>query len=424
MVLKFEQEDIISAQLKKYGLKFNPFPVKGEVSRNAPYIEMSGEVNQEIEKFVNLVTSKKTWHGLVLQGDNGTGKTRLLYLLEQQLNSQLKYANAIYAHDPQSDPIKFFSNIIFSCDFDKLILLILNQGDNKKRIFEIIDKNLIITATISGTRTAKIQNIKKIVKEINNFFEPQLNISENLRLGYSVLILYHILKEEDKYKIISDNSTFSQTDEINWFLSGEQFQSSKLDKFGIIPFTKVDKKVMSRQIFNAFLKFNHLAGKTTIFVLYDEFNYVIDNISKTRIIQVLDMIIATIEANPTGFCMVLSCLVDSWKYSKRLSPSFSERFGSAISMPQLKHEKVLELTKAYLNYGRIKEDESIDPFTEEAIDRVLTLSLYNQREFLHTNSVLLGELITEKSLDKIDVKLVNRIMKTIKTQKVLLDDFK
>jgi len=93
-------------------------------------------------------------------------------------------------------------------------------------------------------------------------------------------------------------------------------------------------------------------------------------------------------------------------------------------MPQLKHEKVLELTKAYLNYGRIKEDESIDPFTEEAIDRVLTLSLYNQREFLHTNSVLLGELITEKSLDKIDVKLVNRIMKTIKTQKVLLDDFK
>jgi hypothetical protein len=129
------------------------------------------------------------------------------------------------------------------------------------------------------------------------------------------------------------------------------------------------------------------------------------------------MVIATVEANPAGFCMALSCLVDTWKYSQRLSPSFSERFGSLISMPQLNKGKALELTKAYLDYGRTKKNGLLDPFTEDSIEKLLAISGYNHREFLHNNSILLNELIVDESSEKIDQNFINKNMKSIKVQK-------
>ncbi|MCX9083298.1 MAG: hypothetical protein OIN87_00690 [Candidatus Methanoperedens sp.] len=415
---EFQQDDIIKINYERVGLKFNPFPIGGEPSKDYPYIEISKKITEEITDFVNTVTATKRWQGLSLIGDNGTGKTRLLFLMESEINSQLNYANAIYVNEPPADPVKFFQKIIYSCDLDKLTQIIINQSKDQAKFLEIIEKNLIKTPTLSGKIIANISDEKNLINDIAKYLKDRLPFDENIRKGYSALIIHYVITNKLRdlgIEVSLENTSISEINDIKRFIAGETVSSSLLNRIGIKPI-KVDNSEMEKVIFPSFLNYNNIANKSLVYALIDEFQFVIDNVSKTKIISILNMIMAVAQTNTTGFCIVLSCLPDSWNYAIRISNSFSERFNRQVSMPPLSKEVAIEMAKKYLNFGRVKISDDLSPFTDDAIGKILELSRYNTRNFLKYIGINLNIFVQNKKSGLIDIGFVRDAMQTDKSQ--------
>jgi Cdc6-like AAA superfamily ATPase len=411
-MFEFQQDDKIRINYERVGLKFNPFPLGGEPSKDYPYIEISKKVTEEITEFVNTVTATKRWQGLSVYGDNGTGKTRLLFMMESEINSQLKYANAIYVNEPPADSIKLFQKIIESCDLDKLTQIIANNPNDQGKLIKIIENNMVRKPTLSEEKVASVSDEKNLVQEVGKYLKDKLPLDENIRKGYSALIIYHIIsnKLRDLEVLSLQDTAISEITEIKRFLAGENVSSSLLNRLGIKPI-KVDNNVMEKIIFPSFLNYNQMAEKNVVYALIDEFQSVIENVSKPKIVSILNMIIALAQTNTTGFCMVLSCLPDSWNYAIRISNSFSERFNKQISMPPLSKEVAIEMVKKYLNSGRIVPSENLNPFTEEAIRKILEMNKYNVRNFLKTMGLLLNIFVQNKKAELIDIGFVKDTIK-------------
>ena len=294
----FQQDDEVKVNYEKVGLKFNPFPIGGEPSKYYPYIELSKKITEDISEFVNTVTATKRWQGLSITGVNGTGKTRLIFMMESEINNQLKYANAIYINEPPADPIKFFRKIIYSSDLDKLIQIIANNLKDQEKFLEIINNNIVKKSTLSGKKIASISDEKNLVKEFGKYLKDRLPLDENIRKGYSTLIIHNVISNKLRDLEIEvpslENTSLSEIDEIKRFLAGDTVSSSVLSNLGIKPI-KVDNSVMEKVIFSSFLDFNKMAGKSQVYALIDEFQFVIDNVSKAKIASILNMIIENIK---------------------------------------------------------------------------------------------------------------------------------
>lgn len=413
---EFSQDEEVKRNFEKIGLKFNPFPIGGEPSREQPYVQISKDVTNQIVDFVDSVTSRKRWHGLSVIGDNGTGKTRLFFSLEENINRQLKYANAVYINDPPSDPVRFFQKVINSTNLDKLIHLIVNKPENGLEFEKIVDKNIKHQMTVTGLKKAQIADEKKLINDISIFLADKLKIDENLRKAYSILIIHFLALDIFKEKEIEfslKDSAISEINEVKRYVSGEPLQKSILDKLGLKNLN-VGDSIMEKIIFPAYLEFNHFAGKEVVYILIDEFQFVIENVSKSKIASILEMIIATAQSNPSGFCMVLACLPDSWNYATRISNSFSERFSKQISMPPLKKEIALDMIKKYLDFGRIEDRDDLYPFNEEAVFKLLQLSQYNVRDFLILSGNLLNIFAQDEKAKVIDLSFVKDVLKSRK----------
>ena len=420
---EFQQDEDIKNYYEKVGLKFNPFPIGGEPSKDYPYIEISKEITKEITEFVDAVTATKRWQGLSLIGDNGTGKTRLLFLIESEINSQLKYANAIYVNEPPADPIKFFQKIIQSCDFDNLTQIISNKPINQEKFLEIINNNIVKRPTLSGDKIITISDERNLVQDMAKYLKALLPLDENIRKGYSVLIIHNIIsnKLRDFGDIPSlEDTSISEINEIKRFLAGDTVSNSLLNNLGIKP-VKVNSNFIEKVIFPSFLNYNNMADKSVVFGLIDEFQFLIDNISKGKIISILNMIIAVAQTNASGFCMILSCLPDSWNYASRLSNSFSERFNRQVSMPPLNKEVAIEMAVKYLNFGRIEANEDLSPFTEDVIRKILEINIYNTRDFLKTMGQVLNMFVQDEKMDVIDIKFLKEVIKENQTNQPGLD---
>jgi hypothetical protein len=414
-IFELRQEEEILNSYQKLGLKSNPFPIGGAPLKDHPYVEISPKLTKEIVAFVDSVTATKKWQGLTIIGDNGTGKTRLLFSLENDINGQLKFANAIYVNDPPTDSIKFFQKIVSSCDFDRLTQDIVNA--EKPTFINLFDKNLMKTTTLSGTKIAEIVDIKKLVMDFTNYIKDSISSDINIVKAYSVLIIHYIISnllKEKGIEISPDDFLVSEIYEIKRFLTGEKIPDSVLANLGI-KYVKIDTNYIEKVVFPAFLQYNKLADKKVVYALVDEFQFVIDNVSKAKIATLLDTIIAVAQSNPHGFCMVLSCLPDSWNYTTRISSSFLERFNKQLNMPNLSKEAAIKLTKEYLNYGRIEESDEIFPFDQDAIYKCLTVSQYNVRNFLQLMGTILN-LFVKSNGQIIDIAFVRDTLKQIKSE--------
>lgn len=412
-IFEFEQDDEIKSKYERIGLKFNPFPIGGEPSKDYPYVEISKKVTSEIIEFVNTVTATKRWQGLSIIGDNGTGKTRLIFIMESDINKQLKNANAIYINEPPPDPIRFFNKIISSSDLDKLTQIIANQEENQSAFLEIIENNLSSQQTFSE-KNSTIEDQKKLISDIEKNLKNKLPLDENLRKAYSVLIIHNLITNklrDQGIEVPLEDTSISEINEIKRFIAGENVASSILNNLGIKPI-KVNSNIMEKIIFPSFLNYNKMANKSIVYALIDEFQFVIDNVSKLKIVSILNMIIAVAQTNPVGFCIVLSCLPDSWNYAIRISNSFSERFNKQVSIPPLKKEVAIEMVKQYLNFGRIEKSEDLSPFTEDAIRKILERSQYNTRDFLKTIGLILNIFVQNKEVKLIDIDFVQGALKS------------
>lgn len=413
-IFKFKQEKDVKRYYEKIGLKFNPFPLGGEPSKDQPYIIISEEVTNEITEFIDSVTASKKWQGLSLIGNNGTGKTRLLFLLESNTNNQLKYANAVYVNDPPASPVDFFSKIINSCDLDELTQIITNNVAHEDNLLNIIKSNLSTQSTFALKSTAVISDEKNLISDVSDYLKEKIPYDENIRKGYSALIVHYIisntLRDLDIEVPSLENTAISDINTIKRFLAGQNVSNSLISKLGIKPVT-VDNGFMEKTLFPSFLDYNRMADKSYVYALIDEFQFVIDNASKTKITSMLNMIIAVAQTNFNGFGMVLSCLPDSWNYAIRISNSFSERFNKQISMPSLTKKVAIKMVTEYLNYGRIERSEELNPFNEDAILKILEFNHYNPRDFLKNMGSILDTFVQDDKSEIIDLGFVRDFMK-------------
>jgi len=419
--LKFSSEDEISGNYSRYGLKSNPFPLGGQASRISPYVEISEKVSTKLVEFVNSVTASRSWQGLVITGDIGTGKTRLLFSIESNINTQLKYANAIYINKPSVTPIEFFKKIIFSCDFDELTRIIIHHEDNHSNLTKIINKNLSIRTDLSANKYYNITDEKNLVKDVESFFKERINIHDDLRKAYSILVINKILAEiidNDNVDYEFDDFWIENTDDVIEYVSGRGIAAKKLKSLGISDIT-ITEGMMEKIIFPSFLQYNKLGGKSIIYALIDEFQFIVDTPSKQKIISVLNLIVAISQTNSKGLCMVLSCKPESWYVACKLSDSFQDRFKNEISMPNLTKKTGFKLIGMYLNSGRIdpketKESESADfisPFQIDAVNKMLELSKYKVRDFLIHAGQILDNAI-KNNQESIDIQYVTQYFKS------------
>jgi len=84
-------------------------------------------------------------------------------------------------------------------------------------------------------------------------------------------------------------------------------------------------------------------------------------------------------------------------------------------MTNLSKEAAINLTKEYLNYGRIEKSDEISPFDRDAIYKCLTVSQYNVRNFLQLMGRILNLFVGSKG-GIIDIAFVRDTLKQIKSE--------
>ena len=110
-IFKFKQETDVKKYYEKIGLKFNPFPLGGEPSKDQPYIIISEEVTSEITEFIDSVTASKKWQGLSLIGNNGRSE-RYISVLSSIFSYLVSFSLVLFLYfETGATTSEFLSNV-------------------------------------------------------------------------------------------------------------------------------------------------------------------------------------------------------------------------------------------------------------------------------------------------------------------------
>jgi type II secretory pathway predicted ATPase ExeA len=87
--------------------------------------------------------------------------------------------------------------------------------------------------------------------------------------------------------------------------------------------------------------------------------------------SVLNSLRHVMDRNPDGISILIACAPEVWQDVMSEYHAFSERIGNEVALRPFDENMIEQLIKDYLSVYSVKEDESPNPFTEEAIEILL-----------------------------------------------------
>jgi type II secretory pathway predicted ATPase ExeA len=340
----------------KYGLRENPFPYS-PVPEDNPRVYCGQEhVITAIQTTVSTTLGTGKSRHLVITGKYGNGKSHTLKYTRSLLRDRDDIVVG-YVAQPGDGFLDIYHDFMYDLGFDHVQRLAYQylsrvtasatelspkSADEMKRL---LDDGEVLLSEIVPEAIQRLSNVTEfadfaravvhMVYEDTNLYAWQWLTGEGIR--------YEQRKEMEIHSALDDDTT------------------------GVRAFTALKNMLLD-------------LGYTGVFVFVDEFES-IARLSPKDEQSVLNSIRHLMDQNSSGLCMLFGCAPEVWQDVMSEYHAFSERIGDVVALRPLTEKQIQELVATYLNTARTKEN-GIEPFSEEALSKILRKSQGNIRQAL------------------------------------------
>ena len=402
-----------------YDLKRNPFPFKAIASLRlediGPFVPFKKGITKNLEFLIKATMETKRWIGIPLVGPIGSGKTRLLIHLKDLMKKKYgKKIKCIIIENPGLSLREFYSKFITELiETREIIYIIITKFENE--ILKILKSNFrtSVTSYLNGESIYLAGNLKKTYEDIKNTFIKDIISDEDVALSLAILSVYYIVNEG----VYSPHINFSKEIDLTSdyraaldFLKGKKISERHADRLGYISRQLSDPRIANYS-FASIIKILKLDGTEVVFLFVDQFEKIIEKLSKKDKLDLLDSYRSLIDNNLFNFSAIFGCTTESWVVSEQVNPSFADRFNKTIEIPKIDIVMAKNLVKKYSDLHRISKKYigTYFPFNEKSIRKILEES-DSIRDFLENCFKILYRAAHDKE-KKITENLVSKFIR-------------
>jgi hypothetical protein len=395
-----EKAEAVRRNYHRLNLEDNPFPLHGLANRYTPFVPYPKKAIGVINAFVSDAVGSKGYHGLPLVGDYGSGKTRLLFVIEEEITEGISGCSSIYVDDPPANIKLLYEKILSKASFEDLFRGLSLKYENE--ITSIVQRHLERLPSLVGEEKYFVKDggaalVRDLACHISNL--TKMTACKELTEAYVLLLLdYFITKfmnTNEGMKVSLVNSIIAENGSASQYILGKKV-SKKLDEALDFSVKELSATDICGDAFKLFINLNRHAGINYLFLLIDEFEEIIEKKTNREILDFLNDFRSLINSNVTSdFGIIVSCTPEAWIKTSQLSPGFSERFSSPAEMPNLDQTSALKIVGVYLESKRIKKlgEDDVSPFDKGAISAILRKSDYKIRDFIKNCNIVLAAFV-------------------------------
>lgn len=309
------RNDVERKRFEQYGVVDNPFP---SASQTQDHAHMETEADDRIAEFVSAYNRDKSSQVLVIEGDQGTGKTNLLNYYDREFKDIYPEESGFYIIRYYADP---------EPGFDKMLARILQQLG-----IGFIER----LATAVAARDEDERN--EIIEEAR---------SSDLRI-----VLHALGKAAQESEDALRNTAEAAMD---WLLGFRILKRHK-EALGTVHFrldTVESKTQVLRDLVYCSAQLDVLKG---LILLLDELEKIDDTKSKMVVLRFLSAIRALIDALPKYLFLMAAMTPEARRRYFAMLPAFAGRLQNRVELPYLKTEA--DALKLYDFYLRDAQDRA------------------------------------------------------------------
>lgn len=398
-----------------YGLEYNPFPQVAIANRMnpGPFVVFSKKFMENLKILIDSSIDKKAWGGIPLIGVVGSGKTRLLYEIWNMYRIYRR-VKILIIENPGLSLIDFYAMIVSEVIKDEEFLTaILNRY--KENLLHIITKYSQRTLEYPAKKRFNLDRREIIYDTLSELMNKDgLIFDKSIAKSFGIICFYNIVSKKDFFKetvvfsgpikeLVRDYRTATN------FLQGHQISESLSARLKYER-RRLDEKMIIDFGLKAIINVYRLIGYEMLFLLVDQFERIIEQLSTRRMLNLLDGYRNLIDRNLENLSAIFTCTTESWFESAKAYPSFKDRFTDPVEIPRITLDTARKIVIAYCDQCRISDKYQNDlfPFDEATISYILSKSP-TVRDLLEYCHIVLFKASLNK-IPKIDEKSVIKLL--------------
>jgi Cdc6-like AAA superfamily ATPase len=366
-----------------FNLKFNPFPLAGLPRFPLPPLDL--DLIQKIRHFILNTYSGGEYSGLTVVGDYGMGKTHMLKYIQSLIEGLVKKAQqnkidfaaaTCFVDRPEDSPQRVVHKIIEDIGYDKV----------RKYVWRIVIQKL---AENPKDFYDKYKPKRTLIDESDSwaqlFVEPYKTnylkfLAHFRKLNGNIKLLQEAVREIIKEEIVADSSLADAYLDLILFADEKVAESS----WDILAGYHSKRDIQRKEIIflNSIVKILRKVGFRHLYVFVDEFEDIgkLSSAKKTNYLLTL----ITLINRERQWSVIVSLIRDVLEEEiKKQSPPLYDRLTTTmIDLRPLNEAKAKKLLSGYLNVARQEESESIFPFLDNVVKKMVDMSEGNYRSFL------------------------------------------
>jgi hypothetical protein len=419
------------------GLKYNPFFESG-LAPDKPAFEPLEPVGDQLWSFLEDFIGSRQYHGAVLLGGWGTGKTYHLKWVRDKLDSAQLPLKVVYVSSPGYEPYHLIREIIDSIGRSELVTLLwslilpeIREGYNKRGT-NFITENFW-GPTVLGRKEIQprvglfldnppymqeeaLADQRKFIDEYDKALLPRQKLRD-----YAA----RVFLEGEGTRVTSDPDLAAELASLAVF---DQHEAERSWKTLTVPgrgrsiFSPEAEADFLRSLFVLLQK----AGYEYLVLLVDEFEGLLlgGRITKRQADYYLwalrQMIDASWQTFPLAF--VTASTPEIWERVKgQLYPPLEDRLRTGLyelrefTLPVIDDEKASNIVAGHLTFARVKTDGRLSPFSDDFLKYVPKDLRDSPRKLIRLCHALI-EQATKTRKHEIDNKMVKSFVQEFRTR--------
>jgi len=376
-----------------FGLNANPFPYSG-IPEQVPNIYVGQpEVMGKVSAVLSSVFSTGHSNHLILTGSYGNGKSHTLKFIQAQIQNKFFEGSALkpvagYVAQPGESFLEIYQDFIY--DLGSTYLKACSQ-EYIGAVCEELSTNGTIEEDIQpGMGWRAIEKGQVLLSDV----VPQayVRLSELTRYPDFSRAFLNLSYEENAYT--------------SWeWLSGESIEYSRRRELHL---TSNITAHHAQRAFMALKTALEAIGHSPMILLIDEFECIETLQARTKQ-NMLNALRHLIDVNPKGLSMIIACAPEVWEPLVAEYHAFSDRIAKEANLKPLDRQSVNLLITEYLNLCRSNPSDSLEPFTEECVQRIFVEGNGNVRRVITICSQAIDEALL-REIDCIDLGMLESIV--------------
>ncbi len=363
-----------------FGLSGNPFPYAGVPDEHPNVYVGQDDVMDRVNTVLSSTVVTGRSNHLIITGAYGNGKSHTLKFIKSRINDQFsKKSDAKICIGYVTQPGETFLEIYTKFMYDLGYKFVKHLSETYLGLVahQLSKEGLIQEKIRKGQGWEEIHCGNVLISDVVPHAIKRLN--EGIKYIDYTRAFIGIAYEE--------NSIYS------WeWLCGEGVDYTQRKEMSL------GKNLNDTNSIRAFCAFKHILrelGYASLILLIDEFEY-IETLPPLKKQKMLNSVRHLIDVNAEGLSIVIACAPEVWQSIVSEYHAFSERIAQETNLKPLDQQKIRTLLISYLNNKRIRQIDSLTPFSDASIEKIFLVSQGNTRRIVSLCSQALDASLCEK----------------------------